>query len=1105
MNMKGRKRERTSSTDSVPTYFGGKDGCKEWLLSGEHSQNVNKKRARRCPVPQSSPAGHIPPSKVDSHGEGIAKHETIQQRVNQSEARLSFPLSGEHQNLSSQEKIFLHKNSDSAKRLGDSSGISIPAKIKQDADGIGGLNSNGKRMQKKNDLTSAVQAHCQKKFDDTTSRADRQSIPLHVSSKVAIQEIGKVSDVDDKDNSNAEATETADQIEPSCFEELTLPDTDFYDFEKLRDINLFAVGQIWALYDNLDAMPRLYVRIKHFHASNFKVHLTWLDYNAANEEEQNWTDEELPTACGKFCLGSTEVSHDRLMFSHTISWRKGQRSYIYEVYPTKGEVWALYKDWSIQWNSDADSHRSYEYEVVEVMSDFSVNAGVTVVPFVRIKGFVSLFATTKDKSTIVIASSELLRFSHSIPCCRTNGNEKPGLPAGFMELDTASLPKDMHTIFPSVTLDSYISLGKKEGSAIIDLTTDSTSFGTDTGNAQKENFSEAHICHPVATENDECRSSEKHTSLPENGHGADGFWNSYEPSCPSPSICSYPDSEFHNFEEGRECEKFEHGQIWALYSDLDKFPKFYGWISKVELHPFRVHLIWLEACPEQEQEKQWLSQDIPVCCGKFKIQNWKAEYETTDTFSHLVHTEQISLNWQVEILPQVGEIWCIYMNWTSDWIPFNIHTCEFAIGEIIERTEASIKISLLTQVNGYRVVFKPDMQNGVLEIPTRDHLRFSHQIPSFRLTEERGGNLRGFFELDPGSVPDVFLYCEENSINDCEDLSSIDDHSQDLTKKRAQWYHVPRSSPAGRKVPTKDGIHEARNAKDEAIRQKANHSEACACCLLSAEHHKDLSSQENGHAADGFGNSSEPSCPSPSICSYPHSEFHNFEEDRACERFQRGQIWALYSDLDKFPKFYGWTSKVELHPFRVHLIWLEACPEQEQEKQWLLQDIPVCCGKFKIRNWKAECETTENFSHLVHTGEMSSNWQIEILPQVGVIWAIYMNWTSDWTPSSIDTCEFAIGEIIECTEASIKVSPLTQINGFRAVFKADKRSEVLEIPTRDRLRFSHHIPSFRLTDERGGKLRGFYELDPASVPDIFLYGDTVVGWITNQRRQRGMR
>ncbi|CAO2146912.1 unnamed protein product [Urochloa humidicola] len=601
-------------------------------------------------------AEHVP-STVDSQGEGAATQERSQSMYKKEGTDIA------HQ---------MHGN---------------PVVTYECADNNCSKDSCNNKKQREDNLLTDANSSDDKMCNDNIAGTENQ-VAEQVLSAVFSQDEGNATDKGSQQKYRKEGMDVANQMHGNPV--ITYECSDFFDFGKLRDVNKIAANQIWATYDDPDFMPRCYAQINHVDASNLKVQLTWLEHNTINEQETRWTREELPAACGNFCLGETCVvqDHPSMYLSHRVSWTRGKDGNSFEIRPKKGEVWALYEDSSLLRSSDADNHHPFRYDVVEV-SNASMKVGIIVSPLVRIEGFISLFAEVKDKPRLLIPSSELFRFSHSIPCYRTNGNEKVGV-AGLLELDTAALPCDLDAAFPSITLDSYMDPNKRRVSESVGVT--------------------------------------------------------------------YTDSEFHNFDEDRSCEKFGIGQIWALYSSTDTFPNLYGWINKVEKEPFKVHLTWLKVCP-QGVDKRWLEQDIPVSCGKFGMRNSSSELTETCVFSHLVVTRcQIGRGRQVNILPKVGEVWAIYKNWAPDWVPSSKdRPARYAVGEIKMCTETSTLIAFLTKVDGYTSVFKSVAWNGALEVPRNENLRFSHRIPSFRLTKENGGKLRGFYELDPAAVPQVLL------------------------------------------------------------------------------------------------------------------------------------------------------------------------------------------------------------------------------------------------------------------------------------------------------------------------------------------------------------
>ncbi|XP_073145814.1 uncharacterized protein [Henckelia pumila] len=225
-----------------------------------------------------------------------------------------------------------------------------------------------------------------------------------------------------------------------------VPDPEFGDFDKDRDESLFAVDQIWACYDTVDGMPRFYAKVKKILKSPFGLKFTWFEADPKDEPGKKWVDEGLPAGCGHFELGRTEETRDFLSFSHKMCCKRGQKRGSFMIYPRVGETWAIFKDWSITWNSVPDNHE-FKYEIVEVLSDFVAASGIEVCHLDRIRGFVSLFQRNSQSKSFFIGPTELYRFSHRVPCFKMTGHETAGVPEGSFELDPASLPLNPENLY----------------------------------------------------------------------------------------------------------------------------------------------------------------------------------------------------------------------------------------------------------------------------------------------------------------------------------------------------------------------------------------------------------------------------------------------------------------------------------------------------------------------------------------------------------------------------------------------------------------------------------------------------------------------------------
>jgi hypothetical protein len=158
-------------------------------------------------------------------------------------------------------------------------------------------------------------------------------------------------------------------------------------------------------------------------------------------------------------VGRYEIYNSLNSFSHKVRWTKGTRGVIH-IYPRKGDVWALYRNWSPEWNELTADEVIHKYDMVEVLEDYSEELGVTVTPLVKVAGFKTVFHQHLDpKEVRRIPREEMFRFSHHVPSYLLMGQEGPNAPKGCRELDPAATPPELLQVVVDVKEEEIVENG----------------------------------------------------------------------------------------------------------------------------------------------------------------------------------------------------------------------------------------------------------------------------------------------------------------------------------------------------------------------------------------------------------------------------------------------------------------------------------------------------------------------------------------------------------------------------------------------------------------------------------------------------------------------
>ncbi|KAJ6760268.1 hypothetical protein OIU79_025181 [Salix purpurea] len=244
---------------------------------------------------------------------------------------------------------------------------------------------------------------------------------------------------------------------------INVPDSDFHNFDLDRTESSFGDDQVWAAYDENDGMPRYYARIiSVISLKPFKMKISWLNSRSNSEfGPLDWVESGFLKTCGDFRTGKHEISKTLNTFSHRVTWTKGTRGVV-RILPRKEDVWALYRNWSPDWNDDTPDEVVQEYEMVEVLDDYDDEQGISVVPLIKVAGFKAVFRRHGSPNEVRrIPKEEMFRFSHQVPNHMLTGEEAHNSPEGCRELDPAAIPMEFLQVTTEANEAAAVEAGRK--------------------------------------------------------------------------------------------------------------------------------------------------------------------------------------------------------------------------------------------------------------------------------------------------------------------------------------------------------------------------------------------------------------------------------------------------------------------------------------------------------------------------------------------------------------------------------------------------------------------------------------------------------------------